>query len=118
MKGVRAVVTAADVPKNIYGHLEGLGVPADEPLLAEDDVRYCGQPIAAVAADSEEAAVAAVAAIEIGYEERPSCSTFAMRSTPMRLRSTSGATSIRTMGPTTTGVSAKATSTGLSTRPT
>jgi AraC-like DNA-binding protein len=35
MKGVFAVVTHADVPKNVYGHLEGLGVPADEPLLAE-----------------------------------------------------------------------------------
>src|SRR5713226_1310493 len=64
MKGVHAVITHADVPKNVYGHLEGLGVPADEPLLAEDDVRYKGQPIAVVAAESEEAAEAAVAAIE------------------------------------------------------
>ena len=51
MPGVRAVVTHADVPKNVYGHLEGLGVPADEPLLAEDAVRYKGQAIAAVAAE-------------------------------------------------------------------
>src|SRR5262249_36879811 len=71
MKGVRAVITHADVPKNVYGHLEGLGVPADEPLLAEDDVRYKGQPIAVVAADSEAAAQAAVDAIRIEYEERP-----------------------------------------------
>jgi len=35
LPGVAAVLTAADVPKNVYGHLEGLGVPADEPLLAE-----------------------------------------------------------------------------------
>ena len=28
MKGVHAVITHADVPKNVYGHLEGLGVPA------------------------------------------------------------------------------------------
>jgi CO/xanthine dehydrogenase Mo-binding subunit len=69
--GVRAVVTAADVPRNVYGHLEGLGVPADEPLLAEGEVRYQGQPVAAVAAESEEAARAAVDAIEIAYEERP-----------------------------------------------
>ena len=53
MKGVHAIVTHADVPKNVYGHLEGLGVPADEPLLADGDVRYKGQPIAAVAAESE-----------------------------------------------------------------
>src|SRR3954451_14627795 len=71
MKGVYAVVTHLDVPKNVYGHLEGLGVPADEPLLAEGDVRYKGQPIAAVAAESEAAARAAVEAIEIRYDERP-----------------------------------------------
>jgi CO/xanthine dehydrogenase Mo-binding subunit len=72
MKGVHAVITHADVPKNVYGHLEGLGVPADEPLLADGDVRYKGQPIAAVAAESEAAAYAAVAAIEVGFEELPS----------------------------------------------
>ncbi|HEY2937425.1 MAG TPA: molybdopterin cofactor-binding domain-containing protein [Gaiellaceae bacterium] len=70
IKGVRAIVTHADVPKNVYGHLEGLGVPADEPLLAEDDVRYKGQPIAAVAADTEEIALEAVRAIEIEFDER------------------------------------------------
>lgn len=69
IKGVHAVITHRDVPKNVYGHLEGLGVPADEPLLAEDDVRYKGQPIAVVAAESEEAARAAVDAIEIELEE-------------------------------------------------
>jgi CO/xanthine dehydrogenase Mo-binding subunit len=71
MKGVRAIVTHRDVPRNVYGHLEGLGVPADEPLLAEEDVRYKGQPIAAVAAETEAAALGAVEAIEISYEERP-----------------------------------------------
>jgi CO/xanthine dehydrogenase Mo-binding subunit len=68
--GVHAIVTHADVPKNVYGHLEGLGVPADEPLLAEDEVRYKGQPIAAVAAVDEETAREAVELIEIEYEER------------------------------------------------
>ena len=71
LPGVRAVVTRADVPLNVYGHLEALGIPADEPLLAEDDVRYRGQPIAAVAAEDEETAREAIAAIEIEYEERP-----------------------------------------------
>ncbi len=68
--GVHAIVTAKDVPHNVYGHLEALGVPADEPLLAEDDVRWKGQPIGAVAAESEEIAQAAVDAIEIEFEER------------------------------------------------
>jgi len=70
MPGVRAVITHADVPTNVYGHLAALGVPADEPLLAEDEVRYKGQPIAAVAAEDEESARAAVEAIEVEYQER------------------------------------------------
>jgi CO/xanthine dehydrogenase Mo-binding subunit len=69
--GVHAVVTHEDVPRNVYGHLEALGVPADEPLLAEDDVRYQGQPIAVVAAEDELTALEAVDLIEIEYEERP-----------------------------------------------
>ncbi len=71
MAGVHAVVTYKDVPRNVYGHLEALGIPGDEPLLAEDDVRYKGQPIAVVAAESEEAAQAAVEAIELELDERP-----------------------------------------------
>ena len=69
--GVRAVITYSDVPKNVYGHLEALGIPADEPLLAEEDLRYRGQPIAAVAAEDEETALEAIELIEIEYEERP-----------------------------------------------
>ena len=71
LPGVRAVVTHKDVPKNVYGHLEALGIPADEPLLAMDDVRYRGQPIAVVAAEDLDTAREAVEAIEIEYEELP-----------------------------------------------
>jgi CO/xanthine dehydrogenase Mo-binding subunit len=71
LPGVRAVVTHEDVPKNIYGHLEALGVPADEPLLADGEVRYRGQPVAAVAAEDVDTAYAALEAIDIEYEERP-----------------------------------------------
>jgi CO/xanthine dehydrogenase Mo-binding subunit len=70
LPGVHAVITHEDVPHNVYGHLEALGVPADEPLLAEADVRWKGQPIAAVAAASEEIAQVAIEAIEIEFEER------------------------------------------------
>jgi CO/xanthine dehydrogenase Mo-binding subunit len=70
MKGVHAIITHRDVAKNVYGHLEALGVPADEPLLAEEDVRWKGQVVAAVAAVSEEAAQAAAEAVEVVYEER------------------------------------------------
>ena len=68
--GVRAVITQEDVPKNIYGHLEALGVPADEPLLADGEGRYMGQPIAAVAAEDLDTAYEALEAIDIEYEER------------------------------------------------
>jgi CO/xanthine dehydrogenase Mo-binding subunit len=71
LSGVHAVVTHADVPLNVYGHLEALGVPADEPLLAEDEVRYRGQPIAVVAAADEATAQEAVEAIDVDFEERP-----------------------------------------------
>jgi len=70
MKGVH-VITWEDVPLLEYGHLSALGIPADEPLLAKDEVRYLGQPIAVVAAPDEETAMAAVASITADFEERP-----------------------------------------------
>jgi len=70
MSGVHAVVTHRDVPRNVYGHLEALGVPADEPLLAEDDVRWKGQVVAVVAAESEAIALEAAQGVEVDYEER------------------------------------------------
>jgi CO/xanthine dehydrogenase Mo-binding subunit len=71
MRGVQAVITHEDVPLLVYGHLEALGIPADEPLLAKDEVRYKGQPIAVVAGKDEETAAEAVSRIEIEFEERP-----------------------------------------------
>lgn len=71
MPGVHAVVTWQDVPLLEYGHLSALGIPADEPLLAKDTVRYMGQPIALVAADDQDTAQAAVNAIEVEFEELP-----------------------------------------------
>ncbi len=57
MPGVRAIVTAGDAPGR-----HGIGV-ADHSLFAADMIRYHGEPIAAVAADSLEQAEAAAAAI-------------------------------------------------------
>ncbi len=71
MEGVHAIITWEDVPLLEYGHLSALGIPADEPLLAKDDVRYKGQPIAVVAADDEVVAQAAVDAIELELAEKP-----------------------------------------------
>jgi len=66
LPGVRAVLTAADVPDVRYG-----GALKDETVLARDRVRYVGQPVAAVAATTREAAEAALAAIEVVYEPLP-----------------------------------------------
>jgi xanthine dehydrogenase D subunit len=62
--GVRAVVTAADVPGR---PTFGLEVP-DQPVFASEAVRYHGEPVAAVAADHPEAARAAATAIVVDYE--------------------------------------------------
>ena len=56
--GVRCVLTAADVPQVRMGIVE-----QDEPVLASDDVRYVGEPIALIAATDPEAAAAAAAAL-------------------------------------------------------
>ena len=65
--GVRAVLTADDVPgEGAYG-LEH----ADQPVLAADIVRYCGEPVALVAADHPETARLAAEAIVVDYEPLP-----------------------------------------------
>ena len=61
--GVRAVLTAADVPVVLYG-----GAVKDEPVFARDRVRYVGQPVAAVAATTDEIAERALGAIDVRYE--------------------------------------------------
>ena len=69
--GVRGVVTHADIPHLVLGHLEGAGIPADEPLLAKGEVRYKGQPIALVVAEDLDAARAGVEAIKADFEALP-----------------------------------------------
>jgi CO/xanthine dehydrogenase Mo-binding subunit len=64
--GVRAVVSSADTPEVRYG-----GAVQDETVFARDRVRYVGQPLAAVAATTLEAAEAALAAIEVVLEPLP-----------------------------------------------
>ncbi|MDQ1743960.1 MAG: hypothetical protein QOE23_2299, partial [Pseudonocardiales bacterium] len=62
--GVHAVLTAEDVPGvNRYG-LE----IADQPVLAEREVRYQGEPVAIVAADHPEIARLACKKIAVHYE--------------------------------------------------
>ena len=64
ISGVHAVLTADDVPgENIFG-LER----ADQPVLANDFIRYAGEPVAIVAADHPEIARKATDAIKVEYE--------------------------------------------------
>ncbi len=65
LSGVRAILTGEDYPI-----LQGCYLK-DKPPLAVDKVRYYGEPVAAVVADTFEEAVAAVEEIKIAYEQLP-----------------------------------------------
>src|SRR3990172_6181438 len=65
LPGVVAVVTGADAP---WTHGEAV---KDKPFLAQGKVRYLGEPVAAVAAEDEDIAQAAVKLIEVEYEDLP-----------------------------------------------
>ncbi|MFE3836414.1 xanthine dehydrogenase family protein molybdopterin-binding subunit [Pseudogemmobacter sonorensis] len=71
MRGVRGIATAEDAPL-----LHGIGV-MDQPLFARDRIRYRGEPICAIAADTLEQARAACAAVVVETEEMPACLTMA-----------------------------------------
>jgi CO/xanthine dehydrogenase Mo-binding subunit len=64
MPGVRAVLTARDLPTRA---LIGL-MKRDQPVLADGVVRYVGEPVAIVAADDIDAARAAARAVAVAYE--------------------------------------------------
>ena len=66
LPGVRAVVTAADAPDVRYGRS-----CIDRYILARDRVRYMGDPVAAVAADSLALVREALRKIEVAYEPLP-----------------------------------------------
>ena len=65
LPGVKAVVTGADVPKNIGLYL------IDRPIFARDRVRYVGEPVAGVVATTEEIAEEAARLVVVDYEELP-----------------------------------------------
>jgi CO/xanthine dehydrogenase Mo-binding subunit len=70
--GVLRVLTHEDVPANWYTILRLIGVePNDEPVLPEDRVLYRGEPIVAVVATSEQAALEGAAAVRVDYEDLP-----------------------------------------------
>jgi carbon-monoxide dehydrogenase large subunit len=63
--GVRVVVTGKDFPY-VFGSLI-----QDQPFLAIDKVRFAGEPVVAVAAETEAAAQEAVEKVKVVYEELP-----------------------------------------------
>ena len=66
LPGVKAVITAQDVPDMLIG----LKL-RDMPILAREQVRFAGEKVAAVAAVDEETAREAVELIDVEYEELP-----------------------------------------------
>ena len=67
MDGVVTVLTAKDIKgRNLYGIAFH-----DQPALADDKVRYIGDAVALVAAESNEIARDAVQAISVEYEKLP-----------------------------------------------
>jgi CO/xanthine dehydrogenase Mo-binding subunit len=62
--GVKAVLFGSDLPRRRFGPFV-----QDEVPLAQDKVRYVGEPVAAVAAETEELARQALKLIDIDYEE-------------------------------------------------
>ena len=70
--GVLAVCAAADLPGRTlyYG-----AAFKDQPMLAHEVIRYAGEPVVAVVAESERQAEAALALLEVSYEELPAVTT-------------------------------------------
>jgi CO/xanthine dehydrogenase Mo-binding subunit len=66
VEGVRAVITGQDIGPKLFGRRL-----ADWPILAVDKVRFIGDRIAAVAAETREAAEEAARLVAIGYDELP-----------------------------------------------
>jgi len=64
--GVKAIVTGKDEPD----HYQGKSI-RDIPVLCWDKVRYIGDKVAAIAAESREAAEEAIDLIDVEYEELP-----------------------------------------------
>jgi len=66
LPGVKALITAKDVPLNAHGYNF-----KDQVVFAQEKVRYMGDPIVAVAAESEEITEQALELIDVEYEVLP-----------------------------------------------
>jgi CO/xanthine dehydrogenase Mo-binding subunit len=77
--GVRLVMTAADLPRPMprFGPQR-----RDRPVLAVEETKYHGDPVAAVAADSRDAAEEAARLVRVEFEELPAIHTLAAALAP------------------------------------
>jgi CO/xanthine dehydrogenase Mo-binding subunit len=65
--GVERIFTAKDIPgRNLFGVIN-----KDQPILVSDRVRYVGDPVALVSAQTEEAAEEAAKKVLVVYEDLP-----------------------------------------------
>jgi CO/xanthine dehydrogenase Mo-binding subunit len=68
VEGVHAVITTADLPQPVprFGP-----TVMDWPLLAVNETKFFGEPVAVVAAETKDAAEAGVRAVKVDFEELP-----------------------------------------------
>jgi xanthine dehydrogenase large subunit len=66
LPGIAGLYTHEDLSHNCFGP-----IVKDEPLLAEGEIYFRGQPIVVIAAETREAVLAAKRAIRVEYEELP-----------------------------------------------
>ncbi|MEF8812444.1 MAG: xanthine dehydrogenase family protein molybdopterin-binding subunit [Halovenus sp.] len=75
MDGVAAVMTAGDVPNNesasnVVGQSQEVGLlEAKHQVLADEEVRFFGEPVAIVAAESPDIAAEAAESIRVRYDQ-------------------------------------------------
>jgi CO/xanthine dehydrogenase Mo-binding subunit len=74
VEGVHLVVTAADLPQPVPRFGPQF---QDRPVLAVGETKYHGEPVAAVAADTKDAAEEAARLVRVEYEELPAIFTLA-----------------------------------------
>ena len=66
VRGVVAVLTGEDAPRTRWGVIQN-----DQKVLAQDKVRYIGEEMAVVVADSEEVALEGLSQLEVDYKPLP-----------------------------------------------
>jgi CO/xanthine dehydrogenase Mo-binding subunit len=77
--GVRLVMTAADLPDPMPRFGPQF---RDRPVLADGETHYHGEPVAAVAAETKDAAEAAAALVRVEFEKLPAVVTLAAALAP------------------------------------